>query len=494
MTTMEIISQFLREQRRYTKNELANLFRLDEPSVEKFIRTLKAYNVLKTVKNNPYQKEMSDLSAADIEVANEGADNDTYFYVFTFVGVLVFGNRILKIFPKYLLHTKNTLSAMRQVLKVLEKYNNSTEQIINLFNGEGNSRSFNLLSVILFLFRDYYNYGIYTNTEIVLEVNGEGDIQWQKTIDETFPIISANRPFYTKIYTRKVASDEDDFFRRLHQIILTECSYRLLKAQLIDLFELDPLILSEETLDDLGSKEFILHRILMELDVQFNTRKQTLLKTMYSYIAESQKMENTGMGLSIFGTTSFNMVWEKVCSRVFNNQLQSQLGSIDLPKPLDQSRYNPSQKLIDVIEKPAWIAQDDEYSKYAKDTLIPDLITFVRNGREMMMVILDAKYYNLQMEKNKPLSGQPGIESVTKQYLYQLAYQDFVDRHNITGIRNCFILPTENDKVINKGHVEMKILKNLHLEDIQVRLVPAAQVYSSYLANKQMDIKTLELG
>lgn len=491
---MEIISRFLREQRRYSKNELASLFCLDENSVEKFIKTLKAYSVLKTVRNNSEQKEMSDLSEADIEVAEETADNDIYLYVFTFVGVLVFGNRILKIYPKYLLRTKNILPAMRQVLKVLEKYNNSTEQIVSLFNGEGDNRSFNLLSVILFLFHDYYEYGLYTNSEMVLEVNGEGDIQWQKTIDETFPVISRNRPFYTEIYTRKVTYDDDDFFRRLHRVILTECSSRLLKAQLIDLFELDPLILSEETIGDLGDKDFILHRILQELDIQFNTRKQTLLKTMYSFIVESQQLEDTGAGISIFGTTTFNIVWEKVCGQVFNNQLQSQLDTIALPRPLDKFRYEPNKKLIDVIEKPAWVAKNNEYVKIAKNTLIPDLITFTNTGSETMMIILDAKYYNLQMEEDKSLKGQPGIESITKQYLYQLAYQDFADKHGITGIRNCFILPTEQEKVINKGHVELKMLKALHLEDIQVRQVPAAKIYSNYLTNRQMDIKSLGLG
>ena len=104
---MEIISRFLREQRRYSKNELASLFCLNDTSVEKFIKALKAYNVLKTVKNNPEQKDMSDLNEADIEVADETADNDVYLYVFTFVGVLVFGNCVLKIYPKYLLCAEN---------------------------------------------------------------------------------------------------------------------------------------------------------------------------------------------------------------------------------------------------------------------------------------------------------------------------------------------------------------------------------------------------
>lgn len=69
----------------------------------------------------------------------------------------------------------------------------------------------------------------------------------------------------------------------------------------------------------------------------------------------------------------------------------------------------------------------------------------------------------------------------------------FADIHGIIGIRNCFILPTEKDEVINKGHIEMKMMKALHLENIQVRQIPAALVYSNYLANKQMDIESLKL-
>lgn len=489
---MEIISRFVREQQRYTKNELSELFCFDETGVEHFIQTFKAYNILKSVRNTTSQKEMSDLTDADVEVADETAGNDAYLYVFAYVGILVFGNRVIGVYPKYLLHTDNIFSSMRQVMKVLEKYNDSIEQIINLINGVEGSKSFNLLSVMLYLIRDYYEYGTYKKSEMVLEINGEGDIQWQKTIDETFPIILKNRPIYTEIFTRKVNYDDDDFFGRLHRIVLTECFSRLEKAHLMDLFGLNPENLSEESLDELGDKNFILNRILQELNVQFDTRKQTLLKTLYSFIAESRKMKDNGFDISMFGTTSFNMVWEKICSRVFNNQLQFRLNSIELPKSLDKFQYSPKKKLIEIVEKPVWVAKDKEYMEPAKDTLIPDLITFVQHGKGKAMVILDAKYYNLHFEKNH-LSGQPGIESITKQYLYQLAYQDFADRHGIREIRNCFILPTDGPNVVNKGHVELQMLKKLGLQDIEVRLLPADQIYDCYLANRQMDIQCLDL-
>lgn len=39
------------------------------------------------------------------------------------------------------------------------------------------------------------------------------------------------------------------------------------------------------------------------------------------------------------------------------------------------------------------------------------------------MIIYDAKYYCFEHTRQN-LKGQPGIESITKQYLYQLAYKN----------------------------------------------------------------------
>ena len=52
---MKIVSSFVREQKRYTKNELKNIFSFDDAGVEKFIKSLKAYGVLKSVKNSMAQ-------------------------------------------------------------------------------------------------------------------------------------------------------------------------------------------------------------------------------------------------------------------------------------------------------------------------------------------------------------------------------------------------------------------------------------------------------
>ena len=97
---MKIVSSYVREQKRYTKNDLKTIFSFDESGVEKFIKNLKAYGVLKSVKNNTDQLEMSDLMDEDIEITDETAESGDCLYVFTYVGIITCGSRVIKVFPK----------------------------------------------------------------------------------------------------------------------------------------------------------------------------------------------------------------------------------------------------------------------------------------------------------------------------------------------------------------------------------------------------------
>ena len=178
-----IRSRFVREQQRYTKNQLRTLFSFDDAGVEKFIKNLKSYGVLKSVANTAEQRELTDLVDEDIQVTDETAGNDDCYYVFTYVGVITIDDRVIMVYPKYILSENEPLERMKQIVKVLERYSHSEEQIINLFNGDGDNRSFNILAVILYLLNDYYEYGVYNNIEDIIEVNGEGDILWNRTIE-----------------------------------------------------------------------------------------------------------------------------------------------------------------------------------------------------------------------------------------------------------------------------------------------------------------------
>ena len=490
---MGIISEFVREQKRYAKSDLKKIFHFSSHDVDTFIRNLKAFGVLKAVKNNSEQRELSDLIDEDIAVADVDNETDDYLYVFTYVGVVTIGSRIIKCYPKYLLAETAPLKEMKQVLKVISRYG-SKEQIINLYNGDAENSSFNLLAVILFLLNDYHDYGVYNNTEDIIEVNGEGEILWNKTVNEGFSLISNNRPYYLALYTSKSVDDELDFFKRLHECILTECSKQLEISGLLDLFDIVAVDLSEEARDDFGDEDYILYRLQSELSIQFNTRKQILLKTIYAFIKNKPTLEGD-FGMSMYGTNSFNLIWEDVCAEVLNNKLQTNLGQLELPVPLGKA-YRANDKLIDIIKKPIWSGIKPDggiFDKPATETLIPDIITICQSEGTHQFIILDAKYYNIQLDQDKQLRGQPGVGDVTKQYLYQLAYSSFLADHRINEVRNCFLMPTEGDAIIAKGSVKMDILGSLGLQDIQIRQLPAKTMYSYYLSRRKIDVSILKL-
>lgn len=490
MILVRIVSAFVREQQRYTKRQLQTIFDCDSESINGFIRKLKTYGIVKAVANSKEQMERSELADEEIQVSDETAGEDDCFFVFVYVGVVVIGNRIIKVYPKYILAKHDPLDEMKQVIKVLGRYSHSTDQIVNLYHGDGDERSFNMLAVILFLLDDYFEYGIYSNSEDLIEINGEGDILWNKTIDEGFAIVEGRRPYYIEMFTHRSVEDDLDYFTRLHECVLTECSRQLRDAGLEDLFDMPSVELTDEPRDSFGDLDYILDRLQAELNVQFNTRRQILLKTIYVYLSQDQKMMDDPKGVHFFGTTAFNLVWEDVCAKVFNNQLDKPIGEVIEPV---LPPYNPGMRLIDIIEKPKWKAPGMPSPKEAKETLIPDIVTIYKDGDKKCFIILDAKYYLLQLETDKPLKGNPGVGDVTKQYLYQLAYKDFISKHSIGDIKNCFLMPTEGDAIVNKGNVGMNMLSSLGLEEVKIRFLPAHLVYEMYLSSKTIDIGLLEL-
>jgi hypothetical protein len=477
-----MISAYIRELKRYTYDDLKSLFKCDDEPLNKYISRLKEYSILKVVPYNKQQKDLTELNEDDIEISPVVENDNQHYYVFDYVGLITIDSIVLKIYPKYIKNNKEPKSQLKQVLKVIEKFNKK-EQTIKIFNDSDYSKTYNNLAVCLYFMNDYFEYGLYYNEVSILEENGTGEIYWDKTINDAFTLISDNKPYYPSVYTKKRINDEFDFFKELHATIISKCCNELKEADLLDLFDLTEIYLNDKELDEYGDIDYILYRLENEINIQFNTRKNNLLKMMYAYISTKGTINELEY-LNIFGTNSFNLIWEDVCKDVLNDHLNTPLYKL----PLLYNRYEKSnRKLIDIIEKPKWIDSDEEgiFSNKAK-TLIPDTIVIDKE----VMIIYDAKYYCFENKRNY-LRGQPGIESITKQYLYQLAYKDFAKKNGIKIIRNCFIIPTEGNEIINKGKVELNMLGNLELEPIKILLLPTQQIFKLYLSNKKfMDIKS----
>ena len=306
-------------------------------------------------------------------------------------------------------------------------------------------------------------------------------------------MINQNRPYYTDLFTKKKINNEYDYFKRLHETILTICSKYLEACGLLELFDLLAVNLSDEGLDDFGETEYILGQIQKEISSQFNTRKQLLLKSFYSFVANGGGKFNRS-DFSLYGTSSFHVIWEKVCAIVIDNHLETNLDELPLLYGLSDDYIDYSKtSLINLIERPKWAVRNTGKPHESEKTFTPDLINLnVNSNGELQFLIFDAKYYNLCLNE-KTLSGQPGVESISKQYLYQLAYKDFLEKQNISIVKNCFLFPTETDQFMNIGEVYLEMLDNLGLEKIQLIMLPSHVVYKCFLSNKRLDLSKLEI-
>lgn len=405
---------------------------------------------------------------------------DDSSYQFNFVGIIIVDEYVINCYPKYIKNENNIDKDFKQILQVIKKYNRFKDDF-DYENDELENISFNLLSMMIFFIEDYYENGVYSKIQTILESNGNGEIDWDRTINNNFAIIKDNKPYYTDLQTKYKVNDLFNYFRLLHEYIITQCSKRLEKVGLLELFDLTPVDISEKQQDDFGEMDFILNKLTKELNVEFNTHKQKLLKSMHTYLSEENSFSNENY-LTIYGTSTYHEIWEEICCKVLGDKLDKKINDLKLP-----NKVISRKKLIDIIKKPKWVLNSGS-SMSAKGTFIPDLVTF----HDSTFIILDAKYYNIKFDENK-LSGEPGLESITKQYLYELAFHEFIKNADFNGVKNGFLFPTYDSEVNNKGYVELEILSNLGLENIQVIMLPAREMNQLYLDNKKMNIDRLNL-
>lgn len=491
---------FFRERKHYTIQEIAdNLYENDEKDIEEtknLVGILKRYGVVKAVKRE--KPEFEGLSDEDIVLIDVVDNSDDIEYVFDYVGVVMLDKHVFKCYPKYIRSKDEPFDELKQVLKVIKKYN-ASDQLIYLFNGEDDNKIFNRLAVSLHLLEEYYTNGIYTNQKDVVETNGEGEIIWDKTINETFAIIQNNKPYYVELKTKDTIDNDLDYFRRLHECILTICSKELKEVGLLQLFDLSEVELTQAQLSDFGDENYILYRLQSEIQIQYITCKQNLLKTIYTYIANG-RTDKDDISYSLYGTNSFNLIWEKVCAENFGSVLDTEIADL----PLSETSFYKSEKeettLRNIIKAPRW--RKSEYP-LVKDpyveTLKPDLVCIYpvdEEHKDYCFGIYDAKYYYIdyQVSGDKAkIVGQPGVGDITKQYLYQLAFDEFITKQGYRYVQNMFFCPDEIGKK-DYGWVQMDMLHQIgdkKLENIVVVKLCASEMYEKYLSNQKINEKEI---
>ena len=399
-------------------------------------------------------------------------------FAFSFVGVVEIDGHVLKCYPKYIKNRKPKPSDLRLVLQAIERYNAEHTELDTTLE-MSSQRMPNKLALALTLIRDYFTYGLYTNQRDELSMHGQGEIDWEVTINTTMPVILDNRPYYFDYYTNDTRQDDTDYITRLHSCIISECSRRLHECELDEILQLEtPTPYNGERID-FGTDEFICQRLRKELNVQFGSQKQTLLRNLLAWV-QYTTLSNDFSGIRVFGTNSFHALWEAMCADVFESQYTKPIRSLGVE--LQGVFKDSAETLEDLIEKPQWQATGSKNKLSADKTLRPDYIRIVRNNNHVHFVILDAKYYDIELD-DKHVSGQPGVEDVSKQYLYQLAYTDFMHIHCMTPV-NAFVSPTDQPESCVAGTAMMPIFSNF--QAIKVIKMSANKLFSSYIAHTHL--------
>ncbi|MBU3191410.1 LlaJI family restriction endonuclease [Clostridium bowmanii] len=382
-------------------------------------------------------------------------------FCFKFVGILIIKERVLFCLPKYAKNSGEKTVA-KQLLELFGEYSKRENLDVDELESIGSidsKNSYNMLSVILFLLNDYFENGLYSNEKSIYIFNGDEEIDWLKTIDEVQPLINEGELVYLEYYTNSTQSDEENYFRQLHSYILNKCTKKLNYLGLFEFLGFKPIYFEVDE-ERLGNTESIIYRINNELNVQFINRKQLLLKAMSSFIS-NEEMEIDNFTISFYGTRSFHVIWEKTCGYVLNN------------------KYEAVKKLI---APPKWTTLSGKVHKAS--TLIPDIISITKDS----FVISDAKYYSIKLTEDI-LSGKPGVEDVTKQYLYQLAFDKYIKSKKFACVKNIFLFPSQEKEMKQLGKVTIEFLKDLDLEDITLFSVPAHKVFDLYTNSKKLNIE-----
>ncbi|WP_430616652.1 hypothetical protein IGJ66_002395 [Enterococcus sp. DIV0176] len=484
---MQIIE--FKEQEHFTFWHFKNMFRntgmLNEDKLRDVLKRLELSHCLK------HHIPVQDIPD-DIEVDMFSETNNEY-YKFTFVGIIMVKSFAFLVYPKYWRETKKEVGKVdkfTQILAVIDKYNRS-----NKASGTGADTIYgeSRLSNLIHLLQDYLSSGLYSNEEALIEINGEGQILWERTIDESSPYMNNGVPVYLDMHTQINILDESDIIRRLHAAIITEVGNEI--DALLDYINLGfDFHLTDESVSDFGTNDYLLYLLDRELSRQFITKKQTMLANMKHYIEESDR--NPDDSVQLYGTTNFNLVWEEVCAEVYRNSLDMDMNSLGLHKVFSDEKLETNNhlwgklKLSNYVEKPLWIHAGKKTE--AQGTLILDVLEVDTEAK--VFKIFDAKYYQINFKENVDgrlvVSGQPGVGDITKQYLYQLAYKELAEENDYK-FSNGFVIPKDDlieEELVDGlgqgqllGEAKMQILSNLGLVDITVIGRDCYTIFKQYL-------------
>lgn len=454
------------------------------------------------INDDEEEKGITSESSADVN------DNGNY-YNFDFVGIVSYRNFIFYIYPKYIFFKKqveekllrpkysktNTnfngeLNEYNKVKANIDDHFKTVMKIINEFAKDNAIQPLNFvnnpigkvdpISFMVFMIHQYYENGLYYKEETVIETNGDGEIDWDRTINETTPIIQNNIPYYVELKTIQKQEASVNFLRNLHMAILSECSERLEEMGILKYLGISPVYFEYRKISNLGSEDYLERIINNELRVQNANIQKIQLYNMLHYIKEGDTFARSKT-LSIYGTRKFEVIWENVLKALFDDLYDNDRHYLHTglkgakPKICEIEKELNIEFLLNKEEKEEEHIRKNEEIRYfmgvtsikadvehdfikknpSKDIVFtggyrlkPDIVSIFGNK----ILILDAKYYCAKEEETDgkfSISEVPGATDISKQFEYEMLFRKGLKsfRNKDTGEKkdfdyvNMFLIP-----------------------------------------------------
>lgn len=273
--------------------------------------------------------------------------------IFNYVGVISNGRNVIFILPKYCNrhldeHSKRTL--FNKLLKIFKKYsglNKSRES--DYFVSELDSDEVSDFMIADYLLNDFSLNGYYQKKFTEYEIDGEGIIDWSKTVNEITPVFSKGVPYYFSTYNEVVQKDEYHLIVKIHKWALSKYFNDFGVILGFTGLEFDK---SCDGMKILDYADFFGSVINKEIVNTYVDRDVKLLKALKTAIDREENQFSKRPTLSLYGTKYFHRVWEEVCKTVFSHV----------------------NEYVKKISRPNWINFTDIEVNKEKKTLEPDII------------------------------------------------------------------------------------------------------------------------
>ena len=378
-----------------------------------------------------------------------------------FVGCIAFKDYQVAFVPLGVLErasTKNIWDYLRLVMNVLDESERYLPQA-HTIPSEDDDQRVEIVSVARDLFEEYAAHGLHTQRAPRYERGRSGTVSWSRTIARSVPfIVDDVTPVYPETVVRRVVSSETSLLRRAQETALREIWdvlwWWLIIATGVDL----PKTVQVRLLPN--ERNSLLEQLYAYRDRRYDDRGLRLIELLIRYFQASQLEEGAD---KIFGSASFEHVWEEMLKRI--------LGVVESP-------------WMGRTPKIAYRYKDEHSASVLGFRLDPDFV--IEADGEVLL--LDAKYYAATDSKTSP-----PLADVYKQMAYQMALESRLASMGRpeTRIRNAFLFPSSPSGgpwkdlafILNDGAHANSLIEYLYLD--------TEDVMRAYLKDARLSLDTL---